>query len=181
MDTYYLRSAGLVSFLGFDNNVNDPLTNHLDCPTQELKTQATSIAEYTTHFNWVKNAVMCDKLVFAAIGTDGLFDFITTHRYESGPFDTVSIAIANWKYRMFIYETGAFHVYTRQFLQAHSKTKIRTIYERSILHRYVNHYFKLFEKQHDEGLLISGENYHVVFPNINIKSDTFTEVVNTNA
>lgn len=177
MYTYHFKTAGLTCFFALEEEVYDTGRAFPD----ELKMQVTSIEGYTKQFNWIKQMVSSDKLIFAAVGSDGKFENINNHVFEYGMFYSVLNTLPDSKQYMFVYERTPHPVFLREFLKRKPKFEIRLIYEKGIMHRYVSHYINLFEKQFREGDLISGDNFYMVLPDTSPHTENFTKVVDVNA
>ena len=182
MDSVMLRIAGITTMCVFDTSVEDPLNNYLDIYNPVLGRQPQNIEDYGTLFDMIKKCIQCDKLMFTAIcayrDTSKWVMNFANHEYTySSSFSEINNRVLNWNYYAFIYEHSPFHVFKQMFLRQHSHTKIRTIYEKNITIRYINHYWKLFEKQYNDGGIVSHKILHVVYPVVDVNSDNFTEVV----
>lgn len=182
MDTVMLRTAGITTVCVFDTSVDNPLNGYLDIYNPILNKQPQNIEDYGKLFDMVKSCIQCEKLMFTAICADRdtskwVMNF-AKHDYIFGnSFSEINNRIMNWNYYAFIYENNTFHVFKQMFLSQHSHTKIRTIYEKDIAIRYINHYWKLFEKQYKDGGIVSHNTLYVVYPVVDSTSDNFTEVV----
>lgn len=161
--SYYIRTASLVGVFTFDlsKGKNYGICNSTD--TFELKKTPTHIDDFKKQFDWVKECCKYDNLVFAALGTDGSLKQFNNHKFTSGYVDSVYPDIVDWKYDLFIYELYGYTL-TQLFLRKHSKTKIRTIDSTEILIKYTEHYYKLFEKQYNDGMYLTGDNVRTVYP-----------------
>ena len=165
MEARYLRTGGLTSYFVYNVIDGTTLDDIITCP-EEIKMTPSNIDQYSKQFNWIKDCIMYDKIKLAVIGTDDLSfyeSWINKYEYEYGYSTSVCSKILNWKYKLFVFEEPTRHFFKQMFLEYHSRSLIRTVDNKSILIKYVDHYFNLFKKQWMDGSYMSNE-FHVISP-----------------